>query len=144
MMAEAIRAVMVEAYRVEAVILGVRDFAPLHRTAAQIAATDALFLGISLEDTLAAVAEVESSEPGHLHISSLVVLPSQFRRGLGSALVRHILDTTSDDVTVSTGVRNQPALSLYTSHGFREDRRWTTRDGIAMITLRHRLSNPID
>lgn len=143
-MAEAIRAVMFEAYLVEAGILGVQDFVPLRRTAAQIAATDALFLGIAPGGTLAAVAEVENPEPGHFHIGSLVVLPSHFRRGLGATLVRHILDASvPGDVTVSTGVRNQPALRLYTSHGFREHRFWTTEDGIPMVTLRRTAGSPL-
>ena len=137
LMADAIRAVMFQAYLVEAGLLGVQDFVPLRRTAAHIASSDALFLGISPAGTLAAVAEVESPEPHHVHIGSLVVLPSHFRRGFGTALVRHIVDAhASDAVTVSTGVRNQPALLLYTSQGFREHRLWTTNDGIPMVTLR--------
>jgi len=136
LIAEAIRAVMFEAYSVEASLLGVPDFAPLHRTAAQVAASDALFLGIFLAGTLAAVAEVESPEPRHVHLGSLAVLPSHFRRGLATALLRHILDThVSHDITVSTGVRNQPALLLYASHRFVEHRLWTTSDGIPMVTL---------
>jgi ribosomal protein S18 acetylase RimI-like enzyme len=136
-MAEAIRAVMFQAYLVEAALLGVQDFVPLRRTADHIASSDALFLGISPAGMLAAVAEVESPEPHHVHIGSLVVLPSHFRRGLGTSLVRHIVATNaSSAVTVSTSVRNQPALLLYTSQGFREHRRWTTNDGIPMVTLR--------
>ncbi|MFO0274201.1 MAG: GNAT family N-acetyltransferase [Betaproteobacteria bacterium] len=140
--AEAIRAVMFQAYCVEAALLGVRDFAPLHRTAAHIAETDALFLGISPAGTLAAIAEVESSEPRHVHIGSLVVLPSHVRRGLATALIRHILDANvPNDITVSTGTRNQPAIQLYTAHGFREHRLWTTNDGIRMVTLRRAASS---
>ena len=143
-MAEAIRAVMVQAYLVEASILGVRDFAPLRRTAEHIAASDALFLGIAPAGTLAAIAEVERPDPHHVHIGSLVVLPSHFRRGLGTALVRHIVD--ADDclaVTLSTGVRNRPALLLYTSLGFREHRRWITDDGIPMVTLERSADPPM-
>jgi ribosomal protein S18 acetylase RimI-like enzyme len=135
--AEAIRRVMVAAYEVEAGILGVDDFVPLYRTAENIAATDALFLGISLGGTPVAVAEVEAPEPARVHVGSLVVLPSHFRRGLATALVRHILSTNPDRaVTVSTGSRNEPAIRLYEAHGFREDRRWSTPDGIPMVTLR--------
>lgn len=134
--AAAIQAVMREAYRVEADILGVEDFVPLRRTAAQVAAADALFLGIAVSGTLAAVAEVEEPEPGRVHVGSLVVLPSHFRRGLATALLRHLLDAhADDDVTVSTGRRNGPALLLYAALGFREDRRWSTDDGIPMVTL---------
>ena len=38
-------------------------------------------------------------------------------------------------LTVSTGLRNTPALLLYEGLGFRESRRFTTEDGIPMITL---------
>ena len=134
--AEAIRAVMFQAYLVEATLLGVSDFVPLRRSAEAIAASTALFLGIAPAGTLAAVAEVESPERHHLHIGSLVVLPSHFRRGLGTTLVRHIFGANpADSVTVSTGVRNRPALSLYTALGFREHRLWATDDGIPMVTL---------
>ena len=135
-MAEAIRAVMFQAYLVEAALLGVSDFVPLRRTAESIASSQSRFLGIASPRTLAAVAEVESPEPLHVHIGSLAVLPSHFRRGLGAALVRHVVETSpARVVTVSTGVRNQPALSLYASHGFREHRLWATDDGIPMVTL---------
>ena len=134
--AETIRAVMFQAYLVEAELLGVSDFVPLRRTAEDIASSEALFLGISTDGTLAAVAEVVRPEPHGTHIDSLVVLPSRFRRGLGKAMVRHIVGAhPSDAITVSTGVRNQPALMLYTSQGFREHRLWSTNDGIPMVTL---------
>ena len=134
--AEAIRAVMFQAYLVEAALLGVSDFVPLRRSAGAISASNALFIGIAPAGTLAAVAELERPEPHHVHIGSLVVLPSHFRRGLGAALVRYIVAANpSDTVTVSTGTRNQPALSLYTTLGFREHRLWATDDGISMVTL---------
>jgi ribosomal protein S18 acetylase RimI-like enzyme len=137
--AEAIRAVMAAAYAVEAALLGVEDFPPLRRTTADIVASGSRFLGVWSTDTLAAVAELERPEPGRVDVASLVVLPSHFRRGLGGALVRFVLDAhPADDVTVSTSVRNQPALRLYASHGFVEDRRWTTGDGSPMVTLRVR------
>ena len=34
-----------------------------------------------------------------------------------------------------TGAGNTPALRLYAAAGFREDRRWTTGDGVPMVTL---------
>jgi hypothetical protein len=37
-------------------------------------------------------------------------------------------------LTVSTGVRNLPALRLYAGFGFREHRRWSV-EGIPMLTL---------
>lgn len=140
--AEAIREVMVEAYRVEAAVLGVDDFVPLRRTAADITAADALFLGIESGESLAAVAEVEHPEPGHAHIGSLVVKPARFRQGLATALLDHLSTLHARDrITVSTGTRNAPACALYESHGFSEVRRWTTADGIPMVTF-ERLPEP--
>jgi len=135
--AEAIRGVMAAAYEVEATLLGVVDFPPLRRTAAQVAASDASFLGVRDGETLVAVAEVERHASGQVHLGSLVVLPTHFRRGLASALLRRVLDAyASDELTVSTGRRNVPALRLYAAHGFATYRHWSTADGIPMVTLR--------
>jgi ribosomal protein S18 acetylase RimI-like enzyme len=135
--AEAIQGVMAAAYAVEAALLGVQDFPPLRRTAAHIAATDARFLGIWDAGTLVAVAEVERAADERVHLGSVVVRPTHVRRGLASALLRRVLEADpGDDVTVSTGVRNEPARRLYAAHGFVVVRRWTTSDGIPMVTLR--------
>ena len=135
--AAAIHAVMMAAYRVEAGILGVKDFLPLRRTPGQIAGTTGRFVGIAVAGTLAAVAELEAGDPGGVRISSLVVGPEYFRRGLAGALLQNIIRThPSDDVTVSTAAGNRPALLLYAAAGFHDHHRWTTDDGIPMVTLR--------
>lgn len=135
--AEAIRELMVESYRVEAEILGVTDFVPLRRTAAQIASAPAVFLGVTIEGELAAAAEIETAGPGHVHIGSMVVRPARFRRGLATRLLEEIFRMHGEgEITVSTGLANEPALRLYEGSGFRELRRWSTPDGIPMITLR--------
>ena len=135
--AAAIHRVMTEAYRVEAALLGVADFPPLRRTAAQVAASTGTFLGISVAGTLAAVAELELPAAGGVHIASLAVRPAHFRRGLASALLRHVREMPAcDEVMVSTAAGNGPALALYAAHGFREQRRHTTPDGVEVITLR--------
>ena len=135
--AAAIHAVMMAAYCVEAEILGVEDFPPLRRTAEQIAGAAGRFVGIAVAGTLAAVAELEAGEPGGVRISSLVVHPEYFRRGLARALLRDVIRTHPfDDVTVSTAAGNRPALLLYAGAGFHDHRRWATDDGIPMVTLR--------
>ncbi len=134
--AETIRSLMVAAYQVEAEILGVVDFVPLYRTAQHIAATDARFFGISADQTLIAAAEVEYDSPNICYIGSLVVHPAHFRKGLATALLRHIIIThPAQTIAVSTGQLNAPALKLYAAHHFVNHRLWTTPDGIPMITL---------
>ena len=135
--AAAIHAVMMAAYRVEAAILDVEDFAPLRRTPAQIAGAAGWFVGIAVAETLAAVAELGTMTPAGVQISSLVVAPEYFRRGLASALLRDVIRIHPfDDVTVSTATGNRPALRLYAAVGFNDHHRWITDDGIPMVTLR--------
>lgn len=135
--AEELRALMAVAYAVEARLLGVADFAPLRRTAAHVAATDAEFVGIREDGVLVAAAELERPEPAHTHIGALVVRPDRFRRGLASALLAALVrDRFADALTVSTGAANTPAVRLYERHGFAIERHWATPDGIPMVTLR--------
>lgn len=136
--AAAIHAVMMAAYRVEAGIIGVADFRPLRRTVAEVAGSTGRFVGIAAEaqGRLVAVAELAARGPGRIHIGALVVDPAYFRRGLGTAVLRHVVASHAlEDVTVSTAAANRPALFLYAGVGFEERRRWTTEDGIAMVTL---------
>lgn len=135
--AEELRALMAAAYAVEAALLGVADFAPLRRTAAHVAATDAEFLGVREAGALVAAAELEAPAAGHAHIGALVVRPDRFRRGLASALLRAVIAARpAHAITVSTGAANTPAVRLYERHGFVLERTWTTSDGIPMVTLR--------
>lgn len=81
------------------------------------------------------MAEIEAeAEP--VNIAALVVSPDHFRKGLATTLLQSVLILYQDhDLTVSTGILNQPALLLYDKLGFREHRLWSTNDGIPMITL---------
>ena len=135
--AEELRALMAAAYAVEAELLGVRDFAPLRRTAAHVAATDAEFLGVREDGVLVAAAELETPGPAHTHLGALVVRPDRFRRGLASALLAAVAAARPTHLlTVSTGAANAPAVRLYERHGFVLERTWATPDGIPMVTLR--------
>ena len=134
--AEDIRRVMAAAYRVEGDLLGVTDFPPLRRTAARIAASRSDFIGAVISGALAAVAEIDVRSKALIDLSSLVVHPDYARRGLGSALARHVIaENRGRSITVSTGVENEPALQLYDKLGFVPTRRWETSEGIPMLTL---------
>lgn len=135
--AAAIHRVLQAAYRVEAELLGVADFVPLRRTVEQIATSPGRFWGAFVEGGLAAVIEVEFPPSDPPHIAALAVHPDAFRQGLGSALLRHVIDHHGGErgLTVSTGAQNRPALRLYATLDFRESCRWATFDGIPMVTL---------
>jgi ribosomal protein S18 acetylase RimI-like enzyme len=162
--AETIRRIMYDAYRVEAELIGrAKDFHPLGRTAEDIRTTDSVFIGGFLDGVSSpcaagpepaapiAIAELErpASEDANstagraLNIASFVVHPAHFRRGVGSALLRHILDVRVHDhfagapirITVSTAAANRPAIAFYEKHAFAITSRWITPDGIEMATL---------
>lgn len=55
---------------------------------------------------------------GVVDIDRLVVAPRAFRRGVGTALVAHVLALAGGPVTMSTGRTNTPARTLYERAGF--------------------------
>ncbi len=128
--------VMQAAYAVEAALLGVEDFAPLRRTAAEVAGSASVFLGLGGASDPVAVAELETAEDVKVNIASLVVSPAQFRRGHATRLLRHVVEVYGEGgLTVSTGRANTPAVRLYERHGFQVQRYWETPCGIAMVTF---------
>jgi len=132
---ESIRQLMVDSYTIEARLIGVTDFPPLRRTAEDIRSASATFYGCTESGHLVAVAEVERAEHGGLHIGGLVVHPRAFRRGIGSSLLSHVLQSSGGvRVTVSTAELNRPAVAMYEKHGFTIVRRWAVQ-GIDMVTL---------
>jgi ribosomal protein S18 acetylase RimI-like enzyme len=133
--AAAICELLVAAYTVEAQLIGVTDFAPLRRTADDIAAAASTFVGGSADGRLVAVAELEELGTEAVHIASFAVHPAVFRRGIGHGLLRHVLEAVGPGrVTVSTAAANRPAIALYEKGGFAISRRWEI-EGIDMVTL---------
>ena len=69
----------------------------------------------------------------------LVVDPAQVRRGIGRALVQHLLTEHGDSpVVVSTGRDNSPARRLYEGLGFTESGQAEVVPGLWVV--RYRLS----
>ncbi len=121
-----IRAVFQASYAVEAKLLQVVDFPPLHRELHAFVQCVNTFYGYQIEDKLIAVLELKQHAE-YAHIQSLVVLPEYFRRGIGSALIHHALKHHDDAVfVVETGLANLPATALYESLGFVKTKEYDT------------------
>lgn len=137
LLAEVIRQLMFAAYRVEADLLGLDDFYPLHRTAQDIAQSASVFRGVFKEGDLLAVIELEFLAQDQIHIASLVAHPKAFRQGLASLLLHDLLQNhLSTMLTVSTAAVNHPALKLYDKFGFVVERPSQTPDGIELLHLK--------
>lgn len=116
-----IHAVRRAAYLQEAALLGAVIFPPLNQTAADIQHIAEQFYAAWIDDVLVGAASVDlSASPGRSSLSSITVLPQFQRRGIASALLSTILQLDrSAEISVTTGSRNGPALSLYNAFGFR-------------------------
>lgn len=115
-----IHAVLLPAYAQEAQLLGARDFPPMRRSAADIQAEEAFYLGaLDGDSLLGALALGPDEEPGQLLIGTLVVHPAQQRRGVARALLAEMLRQGAGTAfAVATGADNLPALALYRGAGF--------------------------
>ena len=137
--AEEIRAIFQVSYAVEAKMLKAIDFPPLKRTVSQFLKSNSEFYAYYLIENISGVIEIENNED-LTHIQSLVVYPKYFRNGIGRKLVQFILDTYKSKVfTVETGIDNHPAIKLYKSFGFQEQKQWDTNHGVRKVRFEKRI-----
>jgi ribosomal protein S18 acetylase RimI-like enzyme len=131
-------AVFQASYAVEAELLKTVDFPPLKRTVDDFLTSDTQFFGFWAEQELAAVIEIRM-RADFIHIQSLVVHPTYFRRGIGRALMNFVLAKFQTDVfMVETGVNNAPAITLYEGFGFKEVKQWDTDHGVRKVRFERR------
>jgi ribosomal protein S18 acetylase RimI-like enzyme len=117
--AEAVLALQRRAYRVEADLIGSQAIPPLRETLEELQACGESFLGAFIDGRLAAAISWRF-DAATIDIHRLIVDPDQFRRGLGTALVRSLLESEpgAARAIVQTGAENEPAAALYLREGF--------------------------
>jgi ribosomal protein S18 acetylase RimI-like enzyme len=137
--AQQLHAVQMSAYAQEARLLGAISFPPLGRTVDEVRTSGEKFLAAFIEDEMVgAVGVCPDREGMGVNIASLVVAPQFQRRGIGKRLLATILaERGGGELTVQTGAKNLPALSLYAQAGFVELRRWLVDHGpLELVKLR--------
>lgn len=117
-LAETIAALQHRAYAAEAELIGDHRIPHLHETAEQLSAAPVDWLVAHTEDGGVIGAAAWTSDGDVLEIDRLYVDPSLQRRGIGSTLLRSVLDR-GNAVVVATASANTPARTLYESFGFR-------------------------
>ena len=128
-----IRRVFQVSYKIEATLLGAKNFPPLSRPLESFSNSKNDFMGYYEEDKLVAVVEMKD-ERFSMHIQSLVVHPDFFRRGIARKLIYFILEHYSvSKFTVETGRDNLPARRLYESFGFKLLKTYTADEGIVKV-----------
>ncbi|MFJ5726257.1 GNAT family N-acetyltransferase [Streptomyces sp. NPDC093149] len=120
--ASTVHAVGLRAYAIEAGLIGFDGIPALSESLQDITARPLRWLGaVTTEGTVAAFVAWQTDTGQHVtHIDRVCVDPAWFRRGLASCLLDHLLAkvTDRDEVRVSTGADNQPAVKLYERLGF--------------------------
>ena len=134
--AHKMRDVFQASYAVEAKILGVIDFPPLKRTLYEFTNSNSEFFAYYQSNDIIGIAEVKNYQDS-THIQSLVVHPEHFRKGIGRKLIQFILDRYMKKIfTVETGLGNHPAIKLYESFDFKEEKWWHTNHGVQKVRFR--------
>ena len=124
---------MAAAYEIEAEIICAARFPPLQRAAAGELRDQSRYFGVRHDGELVATVETETREKCLVTIVGLAVVPRHFRKGLGTRLIRHVLQGHDRQcVEVSTARDNGPAISLYAKLGFQPVSDWITPDGYDM------------
>ena len=117
--AEKIVVLQKRSYAVEAELIGFYDIPPMKDTKDTIAKCDETFYGFYDGDELAGLIAYEL-EDDLLDICRVAVNPEHFRKGIARQMVEHIIALNKGIklITVSTGLKNLPAVNLYLKLGF--------------------------
>jgi ribosomal protein S18 acetylase RimI-like enzyme len=137
--AGAIYSVRQQAYTQEAELIGAQDFPPLAVTTQDLMRSHNQFLGAFQETRLLGVLSIEVSPTlQRSMISSLVVVPSAQRQGVGRALIREALALTgSYPLWVQTALLNEAAIALYQDAGFTVQEHVLLASGLELVQLAH-------
>jgi ribosomal protein S18 acetylase RimI-like enzyme len=119
--AESILSIQLPAYKVEADLIGFDGIPQLLDTVENIKSSKERFLGKLDGSKLVGFLSYEGTDE-LIDICRLVVDPNHFRKGIASELLSYLLNVYANEkkITVSTGAKNIPAITLYERHNFKK------------------------
>jgi GNAT superfamily N-acetyltransferase len=125
------------AYRREAELVGDDRLPPLQHDEVGLPAWRGRYL-VAWREVALVGAVAWRDHRDHLDVDRLMVDPAAHRQGIGSLLLRTILERAGDrPVVVATGRANTPALGLYAQHGFEVEGEEQVPPGLWITRLRH-------
>ncbi len=129
------------AYRVEGELIGYPALPPLLESLKTLQQSSEQFLAFQEGGQIAGVLAYTRSANA-LEICRMMVSPVYFRRGIASKLLAAVetIEAAVNQILVSTAAQNQPALTLYQKHGYRQALTTTLPDGLRLVTLHKQLS----
>ncbi|MFD7032480.1 GNAT family N-acetyltransferase [Streptomyces sp. NPDC059917] len=129
------------AYAVEAELIGFDGIPALRESLADLRSRPLNWLGaVSPAGEVAGFLAWEAgprSAGAAISIDRLCVDPAWFRRGVGSLLLRHLLEEVAPGraVGVTTGAANTPAMTLYLRTGFTRGADFSPVPGLVMASF---------
>jgi ribosomal protein S18 acetylase RimI-like enzyme len=131
-------------YIVEAELIGFMQIPPLLELPEDIQNSREIYYGYFVEADLAGIISY-TVEKDVLDICKVAVHPDFFKRGIATKLIKLVEQTDGiNSIIVSTGLKNSPAVNLYTSLGFVETHVCEVEKGIFIINFEKQLrKNPI-
>ncbi len=141
-MAEAILAIQIPAYEIEAKYINSHAIPRLYDRVTDIQNCEETFYGYFLAHTLVGFISF-TNEESFVDIHRLVVSPNHFHRGIATDLLLHLFQLFPHIHTyiVQTGKANTPALSLYKKHGFIATQNILLPDGTPLVKLKKSKKN---
>jgi ribosomal protein S18 acetylase RimI-like enzyme len=123
-------------YAIEAQLIGYPQLPPARETLAALQGCGEEVWLCEEGGELLGVVGLEHVSEDELLIARLFVAPSAFRRGVGTALVRHAIERAGGRrVRVGTAAANLPALALYKGLGFRRFAESEAAPGVDYVEL---------
>lgn len=125
-----------EAYAVEAQLIDFAELPPVNESLQRLMRSDETFLFCRHGDELVGMLAYERAE-ATLTVSRLAVSPQFFRHGVASLLLEALAarEPDAERINASTAATNRPGIDCYQQRGFHISRRWTTEEGLALVTL---------
>ena len=135
-MAKRILGLQKASYEVEAEIIGSRDLPPLRESVGELRDCGEEFHVYYSDGKLAGAISFKRMD-GIMDIHRLMVHPAYFRKGIATELLAKIEELYPfDELIVSTGAKNGPAIRFYERHGFRKIKETMMSEGILIACFK--------
>ena len=123
-------------YTIEANIIGYYEIPPLKDTIASIRQCNEQFFGYYCDNILVGMISYHI-EGNCIDICRVAVDPDYFRQGIARSLLLFVEETNKNikKLLVSTGLKNSPAISLYTRYGFKQIELIESPEGIDLAVF---------
>lgn len=132
---EQLHALQQLSYTIEQQLLTIDPFPPLLETINALATSaDALIIRLEAGQIVGFLQYDTTRED--VIINKLVVHPDYFRQGIGSDLLKTLIeDKRNTSIQVETAAKNTPAIKLYQKYGFHKAVQFYAAEGLQLLRL---------